>query len=416
VNTFEDRLRDAYRAAADTVRPEALPGLPDRVTGRTHAPKTARLRRRTVGIPLAAAAAVAVIAVTTSVVLPGLLTRKAEVPVRAPAGSVAHGFPGDRLPTGSPPRYFVAVVGLNSGATALDVFNSATGHIVGRLAPPAPGRDFQAVAVLGNDRTFVAEAAPENETRCGAWLYEFRITAQGTPTGLTPLVVPYLAGRPALPALAASADGDVVAYDMMKCKETRAGVIKDYGSVGVIHLGSGSTRSWTYTFPATPVSLSLSADGSLLAMVSNPSDGKRSGSDQNNSAWVLRTDSPPGPLARHYRQIIAPLGWPMVGPVAAALSPTSSVTYALNQRWHHTGWSGTLDAYETATGSLIKVICRFPAIRIAGEEVISPDISGQYLLLFGNGPTPRVQIIDLSTGRVSTVPRVSSVHWGDAAW
>jgi hypothetical protein len=77
VNTLEDRLRDAYRAAAETVRPEAiLPGAilspPDharrraRRTGRT-GPGPSRIR---VLIPLAAAVAVIAVAGVVAVLLP----------------------------------------------------------------------------------------------------------------------------------------------------------------------------------------------------------------------------------------------------------------------------------------------------------------------------------------------------------
>jgi hypothetical protein len=64
VNRIEDRLRDAFAAAADTVRPEAVRGLADR-------PVLARSRRIA---PLAAAAAVAVV-IGASVATPLALVR-----------------------------------------------------------------------------------------------------------------------------------------------------------------------------------------------------------------------------------------------------------------------------------------------------------------------------------------------------
>jgi hypothetical protein len=65
VNRIEDRLRDAFAAAADTVRPEAVRGLADR-------PVLARSRRIA---PLAAAAAVAVVVIGASVATPLVLAR-----------------------------------------------------------------------------------------------------------------------------------------------------------------------------------------------------------------------------------------------------------------------------------------------------------------------------------------------------
>jgi hypothetical protein len=60
VNRIEERLRDAFGAAADTVRAETVRGLPDQ-------PSAARTRRVA---PLAAAAAVAVVVIGVSVVTP----------------------------------------------------------------------------------------------------------------------------------------------------------------------------------------------------------------------------------------------------------------------------------------------------------------------------------------------------------
>jgi YVTN family beta-propeller protein len=65
VNTIEDRLRDAYRAATDTIRPDTIPALPERATR----PKRSKTRPRAgVLIPLAAAAAVVAVAAVIPVV------------------------------------------------------------------------------------------------------------------------------------------------------------------------------------------------------------------------------------------------------------------------------------------------------------------------------------------------------------
>ena len=74
MNTMEDELRDAYQAAAETVRPDSIRGLPDQAA-RAARPafrpaSLARSRRARVLVPLAAAAAVAAIAVTASLVMP----------------------------------------------------------------------------------------------------------------------------------------------------------------------------------------------------------------------------------------------------------------------------------------------------------------------------------------------------------
>lgn len=424
MSTLEDRLRDAFRADADTVRPEMIPGLREQVADGYGVAGHGRSRRKRLAIPLAAAAAVAVIAVTASVVVPGILSGQPNR-VPAPSGSIAQGYPGDRVPGGPRPRFFVAIMpsSRSSGlvnAAALEVFSSETGRLVGRLAPPPPGRYFQAVAALGNDRTFVAEAAAAHGV-CRTWLYRFRLTPGGQPTGLAPLAVPEVAGRANPSALlAASADGKVIAYDTTACTETAASIVRDYGQVGVIHLGSGKVTAWTYRSPATPLDLSLSADGSQLAMVSNPSNGTWESSSQFNSAWVLRTDAAPGQLARRYRKVVPePPGLGEVG--AEALSPTGAVMYAsTTSSVLGRSFRMTLGAYQTATGRLIRVWHVFPRLGDTSDGLgVSSDVSGRYLLVFQW--TDRIEMLDLATGRLSKVPGTasgasSSTMAADVAW
>jgi hypothetical protein len=81
MSTLKDRLLDAYQAAAETVRPETIPGPPH--LGSALVPPRRPVRRRRGarrGVPLAAAAAVAVVAVTATVVAPRL--------PRPPSGSL----------------------------------------------------------------------------------------------------------------------------------------------------------------------------------------------------------------------------------------------------------------------------------------------------------------------------------------
>ncbi|MGB6453617.1 MAG: PASTA domain-containing protein [Streptosporangiaceae bacterium] len=63
MNRIEDRLRDAFGAAADTVRPESVARLPDQL-------RVTRPKRLT---PLAAAAAVAVVVIGASIIAPLVL-------------------------------------------------------------------------------------------------------------------------------------------------------------------------------------------------------------------------------------------------------------------------------------------------------------------------------------------------------
>jgi hypothetical protein len=410
MRTIEDRLRDAFRTDADTVRPDTLRPFPDRDHvpdrgSRWLRPVRAQARGRLI-IPLTAAAAVAAIAVGAAVVGPGLRPARGN----HPAGGLAAPDPGGRLPPGATPRFFVASVYADHGnATELEVVNSATGQVTGRLARPAAHRYFAGVAALGSDQTFVAAAVG---VRCDTWFYRFTLSAQGKPTGLTPLSVAEVPGRLSTAAsLTVSANGKVLAYASQKCTGK---VSRQYlGQVGVVNLAASTTTTWRFRWPATPTNLSLSANGSLLAMVSNPSNGTAGQALEFNSAWVLRTDSAPGPLAQHYRKVVGPPAWP----TGAALSPTGKVTFALLPTFHRKAphWQLTLSAYQTATGRLIRQWHIFPRLHTMTEEPgIVPDVSGDHFLIFSWTNLP--EKLDLATGRLVQVPGQASVPPGGVAW
>jgi DNA-binding beta-propeller fold protein YncE len=89
VNTIEDRLRDAYYAATETIRPDTIPALAERAT-RPKRSKS-RSRRPRVLISLAAAAAVVTVAAVIPVVTGALGNRsvgpRPEAPPKAPTGT-----------------------------------------------------------------------------------------------------------------------------------------------------------------------------------------------------------------------------------------------------------------------------------------------------------------------------------------
>jgi hypothetical protein len=440
VNSLEDRLRSAYQAAADTVAPDTVRGLPDLGDkpgcapggrrwaafgqiwpSRRAASRAGRTRPsgRGLAIPLAAAAAVVAIAVSASIVAPRILSGQ-PASGQGPVGGLAQGYAGHRLPGTAAPKFFVAVQATGSDvqyATSLAVFSSAAGRVVGRLRLPVQNRYVQAVAALGSDRAFVVAASPGQRPgtgrTCGTWLYRFRLTPQGRPTGLT-LLRPELPGFAQPNALAASADGSAVAYDTTECTQTKASLIRDYGQVGLLDVSSGRVKAWTYKSPATPYSLSLSADGSLVGMVSNPSNGARESSQEFNAAWVLRTTAAPGQLGRHYREVVGAPAFPL----SAVLSPTGAVTFAALPRYFPKDaahWHVTLAAYQTSTGRLIRPLraARFGTLN--GGLGITLDTSGRHLLMFNWNN--RVQRVDLATGQLTVVPRVRTNWWVEGlAW
>ncbi len=147
---LEDRVRDAIRAKAAEVSPDAVPPL--RLPGR---PGPRRRAGRAWAAPLAAAtgvaAALALVLALTSVIHPG---RSA----------------GDH-PTGlaALPRYYVALTFTGSEAFGgIGTFSSpqtkaviratASGRALATVTPPRPYATFAGVTAAADDRTFVVAA------------------------------------------------------------------------------------------------------------------------------------------------------------------------------------------------------------------------------------------------------------------
>jgi hypothetical protein len=311
------------------------------------------------------------------------------------------------VPAVVPPPFFVAI--LVKGGGAVQVFSSQTGRPAGRLAEPSPQRRFQSVAAAGTEGTFVAAATQG----CHTWFYRFQLTAQGQPTGLTPVRGPGVAGVPSglASALTVSADGSTLAYATVRCSsyELRA----DAGQVGVIRLATGQLTTWRYRFPATPHNLTLSADGRLLGFVSAPSTG-RGGQDITNShAYLLRTDSPPGPLGQRYHAVLGPPR----APYAAALNPDGTAFFAAipAPRAGKQVPRQTLGNYRIPDGTLAgprRVLPRLPFLNFG--ITLKPDATGRFVLMYQWND--RVQRIDLATGTITTVPGKAAQFAQDAAW
>jgi hypothetical protein len=412
VSTTEDRLRDAFRADAESIRPGTIrlaprPAADPPARQRSRpAGKPARPRRgRRLGIPLAAAAAVSIIvaaAAAVSAIGPG---SHADHPPAGPA-------------SGAVPPFFVAVepgtvAGLSNSA-ALQVRSSATGRIVAQVRPPARNRYFQAVASLGGDRTFIAAAAAGTplsrpDSSCGTWLYRFRLTAQGRPADVT-LLRPRLPGN--VTAIAGSADGNVVAYNLRLCRSFSVLA----GRVTVLSLRTGHGTSWPYAGPTGPFSLSLSAHGRLLGMVTSADGGAVQpplDADQD-AVYVLPTRGPGGLLGQHDRRVAGPAPhWALT----EALTPGGATSIALLPVPSETGATPQLplSEYNTATGRLVRVLTMLPLRGgLSAGLTVTPDASGRYLLLFGlDGGFER---ISTRTGQLTVIPGTLRYEPLSGAW
>jgi hypothetical protein len=238
---------------------------------------------------------------------------------------------------------------------------------VAPLPPLTGGYYFQAVAALGNDRTFVAAASQGRGHGCSTVLWRFALTPKGQPTGLRPLL-PKMPGELAYnTSLAASADGRVIAYATNNCTRRLA------GQVVVIHLATAAVRTWSTRFPSYPHSLSLTADGALLGFVSNPTSGPPVASPPADSAWVLRTGSRPGPLADHYRRVLHVPN----GVSSAVLSRSGATLFAVTPEGPD---HRNVGAYVTATGRPIGLL-HVPPRPFRNPYSLAADVAGDYAIV-----------------------------------
>jgi len=386
VKTLEDRLRDAYRAAAETVRPETVTlrparPLPGHDRGQAGRPKGGRSRSRWL---VAAAAAAAVIAVVAAVA--ALLPRAAPGP---DAGL-------------STPDFFVA---LNYRQhPPMFVVNATTGARGAPISLPFPATDLDAVAT-SDGQTFVVAATQPG--RCRTTLYRFSLSADGTPTAMTAFTtVPGIVQDPW--AMAVSGNGQTVAYYSLVCGQS-VRVRAPRAFLAVVHTVTGQVKQWTFenvagsgavNLSGTPYarasgfgSLSISADGRVVVY------GFR----------VLDADVAPGSLAARSR-VVAQAGPfpPLTIPVGLDVAPDGTTAYIgvfFLDAPH--GGRLLLRSVDLATGQS-RVVRNFPPTPgpLAG---LTLDPTRRYLLAQSWSPAKPLRLarFDLATGRVT---------WLNADW
>jgi hypothetical protein len=326
----------------------------------------------------------------------------------AGSGGITRVHRYDRALGGTGPRYFVGIRQPREGVPAvagLEVYSAITGRAVARLTPPARGRRFQAVATFGSDRTFVAAASPGPGAKaCSTWFYRFSLGSGGRPVGLAQLqawTVPGVVTGNS--ALAASANGHVVAYATQDCATPVPAV-----RLGVIDVASGKGTAWTTR--STLRDLSLSANGALLSFVAGPGTGPAY-DPRADAAWIVRTSAPPGPLARRYRKALQVPG----GVPAAALSADGSLLFAITGHGPPNGLdAGTVAGYGAGTGTLV-VRLRVLAAGNVSQAGLSVSVSGRFALVYLLRPGS-VQELNLVTGQLRTVPVAAADSPLGAVW
>ncbi|HTZ24768.1 MAG TPA: hypothetical protein VMC83_12330 [Streptosporangiaceae bacterium] len=395
MNTLEDRLRDAYRAAAGTVRPEAIHqdailSPPDRARRRARrAGRAGRgASRLRVLIPVAAAGAVLAVVATVAI-----------LPRAAPG--LGRGKPSTGQPTPTlltTPAYFVE---LNwSLHPSMYVINATTGAQGVRISLPFPRTDLTGVAT-GDGQTFVVAATPPEG--CRTTLYRFTLAANGTPSAMTAFTT--VTGQIGDPwDMAVSAGARFVAYQTLACSHLspaqRLEAAKrghtQRGYLSVLDTVTGRTRQWTYPTGRNASMLgsnvSISADGSVVGFGNQ----------------VLDTDAAPGRLAAHAR-VVATNG--EFGPSSIFgglnVSPDGKTAYfatfrAVNDKPVWTSWQ--LRAFDLATGQT-RLVRSFPGTG-GGPPAVTFDPTGRYMIaesVVRTGPTTKLALVNVATGQVTQV-------------
>jgi hypothetical protein len=377
VNPIEDRLRDAFRADAETIAPEAIappatapPPRRARFAARPGHPAFRRHRRLLASV--AAAVAVAAIAVTAT--------------MAATSGAPAHDQSATSAskPARPAPPFLVGVTSIGSaGNQNLGVFNAVTGQRTD-VVQPRKGFSFVGSAATGASNSFVVAASPLHGG-CYTLFYRLTLNSRGGLAGMTPLAVPRVNGVLFASGLAADADGQIIGYSANACGH-------GHGWVGVIHERSGRTRVWSLTGKGL-VSLSISASGRLLAL----DNSRNYGGD--GRIMTLPTDSPAGPMEQRARTVL---------PAKSGVSESGSIALTDGGRTllacHEVHRDAVLTSYDAATGAKIARLHTWPHVQEA-PCLIAVTPSGGDVLVTGIGTMHGIgSRLHLATGRVRLVP------------
>jgi hypothetical protein len=370
VSRLEERLRDAYQGAADTVRPETVRDLGEPTAPRLRPrPRPSRWWRGLT--PLAAAAAVTVIAVLAAV-LPKPSAQDRGGPAPGPAAA---------------PKF---VITDPSGGLPLQVRNEATGALVARVTLPADaaagGRTYIGSVATADGYHYVVSLYRLDH--CRSWLYQFQLNARGQPSEVRPFAAVPTVGS-ALLGLTVSGDGQTIAYTTTACP----GSAPRQGYVAVTDIRTGQTKKWSVPGAG---SLSLTANGSMLYYSTGGIPG-------SSGVRGMPTSAAPGPAVERSRTVVRAAAFGPTDVVNfAAVSPDGSTLYFVTFPVTRVrAGPGRVRALNLATGQLRVVYTT------AGQPALvtaDPAVQNLLLVIFQERTGLRLARLDLATGRVTSLP------------
>jgi hypothetical protein len=366
---LEDRLRDTYRAVTDSVREDDLPGLHER---------RARTRRRRSRLstfaPLAAAAAV-IVAIVASLVVPKWLSSPSKPTTPATATPSA-------IPAGTPP--FVVLMNKPDGRGdhgPLVVVSAATGRVTGTVPAPMPDTTWYDAEPAGSGTTFVLAATPLRGGLCNpSYLYTLTLSSRGAPVSLKRWTDPAVPAN--LVEFGASADGGTLAFVEDQCNGPgqEIGIIRD-----------GRVKTWQEPALLNVGSLSLSADGSVLAYAES-----RTG--QGGRVRVLDTSSAPGSATAASKIVYT---YPAAG-------RAGSVAIGADGTTMYVGWVTGFDTVHLAGYRIGAGGVQGALFRRTLPAGVSVSWAGSQLFVYD----PGVYLVDPVTGKVTQVRAAWTDSWG----
>lgn len=362
--SIEDRVRTATRAGATLVRdirPLAAPAP-------TRRPSPAARRWLSGGIPLAAAAAVVLLALSLVAVRGGH------------SGSSDVGSVPARTTV---PRYFAALYDPRhtdgaevTGTVPLIVGDDVTGAVIDTISPPH-GLHFVSIEGTFDDRTFVVLAAGQGEPARDDTLLLLRIApGSGNPYRLTKLPVELPGIDPVVFFYALSPDGRELAVESAPGKVTSGAIL----TLGIYSASSGAElRAWSTGAASGPLfSLSWLSDGRQLAIgmynLSGPHHGYQlrtldvtgAGPDLLAASHAVFPVQKPIPSPSGCRAMsLTPDGGTVVcGSHYDSLTPPGASAGCAN------GGLG-FTAYSVRTGQPIRVLYRYPGTCSNGQAFVA---------------------------------------------